>query len=92
MERLELFEIVAIPRSPRQALEADDAAKGGDSGRVTADLDAQRPLRDRVVVERRQTAAHDVDDAVATADTKVIDIGYILIGEGFSVVEPAWDQ
>lgn len=67
VERLQLFEVAPVLGTPRETLEADDAAKPGNGRVLGAHLSLDGAPSHRVVIQRWQPSTHDVDDAVAAA-------------------------
>jgi len=76
-----------ILAAPGETLEADEATQRSDADGVAAPGPFNGTVRDRPVVERRQTAAHDVDHAVATVYTQVVSAGHVVSGQDFAIAE-----
>lgn len=87
VKRLELFEVAPVLRSAGEPLEADDTAKAGDTGRLSASFGIDRMPVDGLVVEGRQAAPHDVDDSVLAANTDVVSVEDIIETQGLTVVK-----
>lgn len=68
----ERFEIKAILRTIGETLETDDAAQRGEASGLSTGFEFNGARGHRLEIERRQTAAEEIDDAMATVDAEVL--------------------
>ncbi len=84
VDAFEPFEVGPVLAAVGEALEGDDAAQAGDARPLALEVDLDRLLGDRVVVQSGKAAAKDVDDAVAAADAQVL--GALLMATQLPIV------
>jgi hypothetical protein len=85
MNRLELFQIDSILRSPGKTLEADNARQRSDPDHLTFPLHSVCSIGNRVEVEGRRATANDVDDAAATVYPQLLGTGNVVNRELLSM-------
>src|SRR5436190_5076610 len=84
---LKSFEVGAVLAASGKALEADEAAQRGDAKGSAAPQAVDRIGGNRLVVEGRQPASHDVDHAVATVDSEMVGRGHVGGSQDLAVAE-----
>ncbi|MFZ2052317.1 MAG: hypothetical protein WAU69_15455 [Solirubrobacteraceae bacterium] len=87
MDLFELGQVVSIARTTGETLEGDDAAESCDAELDAPVIGEHRTSLDRLVVERGESAADDVNQAGRSARSQMRPSCQVLIRDGLAAID-----